>query len=716
MGDSTRKPIVSIIVPVYNAEKYLGECLDSLVKQTLGDIEIVAVDDGSTDSSAAILANYAQRDSRVRVIPQENGGVSRARNAGLEAARGEYVLFVDSDDYVRLDACEFLVNRVSESGADIVVFGGKTFPTKRWADDSFAKRNRICRKSEIVDALFSEAGGVPLMCNKLYSTELLRRIDAKLPVDLSLGEDHVFQLRVFPHAKCVEYSGEVLYFYRNHEGSSLDAEDEVRDERIVKHLDVVRAIASDWKEAGLLAERGSELLAWLVTFLHNDMAFVSFNVREQVSRDFDAIVHDYFTKHDIDKLNDTVWRKLDDMLFSAHAYEAEPIATFVVVSATDGTIPSRCIDSILNQTEQRLRCIIDSRCNNDEVEQVIARDRRCSVGDVSSLEVVLASVRSPYLLFSPTNCRYRPTTVERAVREMERLACGPDADLEPHTRVPRQEWGLGLGACDILMFDDHSGRIKRIDPYERIRPPEDELFNIRGKFAFNALRGWGHSVFSLTPGNRMYSTDFLTGHIPQNGCAPYEAAVQAVLATQFAYRIANSSQLLFAYGMLEYHERNAPWAVADTIAAFVDYRNHIEGSLARGFDEALLKYCLLVDQTMTVCPCNESVGKAILAAFDAVEEPVAASLPENDQALMKGFTDDAPADHALRMYGLSLREAEAREEDSLRTLEELEIHCSLLYEEIGEVYDSISYKVGRIVTWPLRTVYYGLKRVMSRRG
>jgi len=716
MDGSTSQPVVSIIVPVYNAERYLRECLDSLIKQTFSEIEIIAVDDGSTDSSPEVLADYALRDERLHVIRQSNGGVSRARNAGLQAARGEYALFVDSDDYIRLDTCEFLVSRVRESNADIVVFGGKTFPTKRWADASFAKRNRICRRGEVIEALFGESGSVPLMCNKLYSMALLRRVDAKLRVDLSLGEDHVFQLRVFPHASCIEFTAEVLYFYRNHEGSSLHAEDEARDERIVKHLDVVRAIASDWKEAGLLAEHGSALLAWLVTFLYNDMPSVSFNVREQASREFAGVIEEYFTKRDRDGLSDTVWRKLDDMLFSAQAFDADPVATFVVVSATDGVLPRNCIDSILCQSEQRLRCIIDSRCDKGEADRVMAKDRRCFVADVSSLESLLSSVHSPYLLFAPTNCRYRPTAVERAVREMERITCGPDTEFEPHTRVPRQEWGLGIGACDVMMLDDHAGRIARIDPYERIRPPEDESFNIRGMFAFMAFRGWGHSVLSLAPGNKIFSTDFLAGHLPQNECAPYEAAVQAVLATQFAYRIANSSQLLFAYGMLEYRDRSAEWAIADTIAAFIDYRNHIEGSLARGFDEALLKYCLLVDQVMTVCPCNESVGKAILAAFDAVEGPAVASLPEKDQALLKGFTDDTPSDHALRMYGLSLREYEAREEDNLRALENLEIQCSLLYEEVNEVYSSISYRVGRIVTWPLRTVYYGLKRAISRRG
>ncbi|MGF0069697.1 glycosyltransferase family 2 protein [Candidatus Spyradosoma sp. SGI.093] len=91
-------PFVSVIVPVYNAEKYLRECLDSVIDQSLREIEIICVDDGSTDASPAVLAEYAARDSRVRVITQENAGVGPARNAGIRAARGEFVAFIDPDD------------------------------------------------------------------------------------------------------------------------------------------------------------------------------------------------------------------------------------------------------------------------------------------------------------------------------------------------------------------------------------------------------------------------------------------------------------------------------------------------------------------------------------------------------------------------------------------------------------------------------------------
>jgi glycosyltransferase involved in cell wall biosynthesis len=110
---------ISIIIPVYNVEKYLKRCLDSIVNQTLKDIEIICIDDGSTDNSLAILNDYAQRDSRVKVLHQENAKQGAARNRGLEIATGEFVTFVDSDDWVELDYCELLYNAAIKHNVNI---------------------------------------------------------------------------------------------------------------------------------------------------------------------------------------------------------------------------------------------------------------------------------------------------------------------------------------------------------------------------------------------------------------------------------------------------------------------------------------------------------------------------------------------------------------------------------------------------------------------
>ena len=112
---------VSIVVPVYNVEQFLPDCLDSLTNQTLKDIEIICVNDGSPDNSLKILEEYAQNDDRVKIITQENQGVSAARNAGLKTAVGEYIGFVDPDDWIDLDFYSKLYDAIQESNADISV-------------------------------------------------------------------------------------------------------------------------------------------------------------------------------------------------------------------------------------------------------------------------------------------------------------------------------------------------------------------------------------------------------------------------------------------------------------------------------------------------------------------------------------------------------------------------------------------------------------------
>ena len=114
---------ISVIVPVYNVEPYLPQCLDSLIEQTFNDIEIICVNDGSTDGSLNVLNHYAAKDSRIKVIDKPNGGVSSARNRGLDAAQGEYISFVDGDDWLKQNAYEEIISAVDKRNVDMAVFG-----------------------------------------------------------------------------------------------------------------------------------------------------------------------------------------------------------------------------------------------------------------------------------------------------------------------------------------------------------------------------------------------------------------------------------------------------------------------------------------------------------------------------------------------------------------------------------------------------------------
>ena len=115
--------LISVIVPIYNVEKYINRCIDSIIEQTYTNLEIILVDDGSTDNSGSICDEYAKKDNRIKVIHKENGGVSSARNVGLDTAIGQYITFVDSDDYIEKKYCEILLKTLKKQKADCVACG-----------------------------------------------------------------------------------------------------------------------------------------------------------------------------------------------------------------------------------------------------------------------------------------------------------------------------------------------------------------------------------------------------------------------------------------------------------------------------------------------------------------------------------------------------------------------------------------------------------------
>ena len=131
--------MISVVIPVYNVEKYLAECVDSVLGQTYQDYEIILVDDGATDSSGAMCDEYAQKDARIRVIHQPNGGLSAARNAGLSAASGEYIYFLDSDDYIEPTTLVDLVSVAEQEQADMVFFDGYVFFDECEEDDTVSR-------------------------------------------------------------------------------------------------------------------------------------------------------------------------------------------------------------------------------------------------------------------------------------------------------------------------------------------------------------------------------------------------------------------------------------------------------------------------------------------------------------------------------------------------------------------------------------------------
>ena len=204
---------VSIIIPVYNTGEYLRTCVDSILAQAMEEWELLLVDDGSTDNSGAICDEYAARDSRIRVIHKENQGVSMARNLGLELARGEYVGFVDSDDWLAPEMFGAMYQSARETGADIVMCDAVTvFGDGREEPDTITGLNSsagIGREVWTPELLLEMAGSA---CRCIYRRELLEAHGVRFSVGLRFSEDRIFNLYAMGYANRVEYRKEPYYY------------------------------------------------------------------------------------------------------------------------------------------------------------------------------------------------------------------------------------------------------------------------------------------------------------------------------------------------------------------------------------------------------------------------------------------------------------------------------------------------------------------------
>lgn len=219
---------ISVIVPVYNAEKYIKRCLDSIIGQTYTNIEVIAVDDGSTDNSPAILSEYAKRDSRIMVFHQENLGVAEARNRGLIEATGDFVLFVDSDDYIMKNTCEVAIDAIKNYQYDTVVFqyqikyadGKSRIPLKFYNDkwDSGTEE-------ALIDFLYYGRAMGTGVWNKLYMRSIIKENNINF-YKLKIGEDTIFNLDYVRHSKKWGLVNNILYSYCMNSDSAMHQKDE----------------------------------------------------------------------------------------------------------------------------------------------------------------------------------------------------------------------------------------------------------------------------------------------------------------------------------------------------------------------------------------------------------------------------------------------------------------------------------------------------------
>jgi len=212
----TTMPKISIVIPVYNVEPYLRQCLDSVVNQTMQDIQIICVNDGSPDNSRSILQEYADRDSRIEIIDKPNGGLSSARNAAYPQIKGKYTLFVDSDDWIELDLCEKTYHKAEETGAPVTVFfhhdEGDRDLSSMYYPITPGEKTTIEEKLSLLD--------YPTAWSKLWRTDFLLGNKLYFPEGLCF-EDNLVHWQAVTLADKISVVPERLYHYRFRSGSIM---------------------------------------------------------------------------------------------------------------------------------------------------------------------------------------------------------------------------------------------------------------------------------------------------------------------------------------------------------------------------------------------------------------------------------------------------------------------------------------------------------------
>lgn len=228
---------LSVVVPIYNVEKYLVKCIQSIVNQDYLNLEIILVDDGSPDSSPQICDEWAKIDSRIKVIHKTNGGLSDARNIGIEVASGEYITFVDGDDFIKKDMYSKMMNSINKTGAEIAVCGryiydGKVEKKYHCLDSEKLYDSKTALKEMLCGGTVEEA-----VWDKIYKRELLYNI--RFPVG-EVNEDIIVMPKILVNSSKIIHVGEALYYYRkNNYGISKSGYNQKKSV-VIKHIKDVK--------------------------------------------------------------------------------------------------------------------------------------------------------------------------------------------------------------------------------------------------------------------------------------------------------------------------------------------------------------------------------------------------------------------------------------------------------------------------------------------
>lgn len=424
-----KQPNISIIIPVFNAESYLDDCLHSILNQTMSNIEIICINDGSSDNSLEILKKYAKKDTRMIIYEQKNAGVSVARNIGLSLAKGECIIFIDADDCIDINTVKILWENYQKTNADIIVFGGQSFPVNiDWINKKLHTRNVIYNYDSI-NALFYEMGSIPFLWNKMFKTKLIQQKNTCFNLDFALGEDQIFQFQLFPLARKIQYIDNKLYHYRveNKDSAMAKFGNKFKLKNNI-HLQIVQTIIDEWQMQGYLSGNERHLMRWAIKFLKNCT--------------IDTPKHSlYFCKRTVELLKQINYQpkqtddffKLYHRIFEIAKGNFQPkVSVIVPVFNVEQVLP-QCIESILNQTFKDFEVIFVDDGSEDNSLNILYHyedmdSRICVLSQQNKYAGVARNramqiAKGDYLIFLDSDDFFEPNLLEEMYSSITRENC-----------------------------------------------------------------------------------------------------------------------------------------------------------------------------------------------------------------------------------------------------------------------------------------------------
>lgn len=495
-----KEPLISILVPVYNVEEYLERCLTSIVGQTLHNIEIICVNDGSTDGSLEILEKYRKKDNRIKIVNKVNGGLPSARNAGLDIAKGKYIGFVDSDDYIEKNMFQKLYEVAKKEKSEIVVCGAHIFPenprANNWLYNSLSPWYQHYDKFE-PQILFECVCTTPFLWRMLIKRNLIENYNLRLDEHILLGEDKLFQAKVYPKAKGITIIPDKLYHYcwyrknsmMNKDGNNLS----VLPQKVKSHFRLIESIYKELLMNSIDDNTKLAFLKWSILFVYEDFISLPLDIKIDIAKEIISICENIGYYNLKWKIGDEIKEKFDYYCKMAEEKTDDVKVSVVVYVSNKIDYIEKELDSILNQSVQ-LECILVNNGASYEtyetLNQYLLNDKRIRLLNMEkrpyseALNNGINLSIGKYISFCETYGWYKTNqSLEEWVMEIERT----NADLCASMIAVEESDKFSSGAEFIFDIKNINNRLYMDNDFHHVLYKREYLIKEKIRFEDNSI-------------------------------------------------------------------------------------------------------------------------------------------------------------------------------------------------------------------------------------